>query len=156
MPGQPYLLSARESGVQSQIQANRYVGIGIQLALDDKETRLPVILRVVPDGPADRAGINAGDLIERIDQATVKPGTRSVDVVQQLHSAKGTTLMLRIRSKDTKTSRSVSLLRTPVMIRSVREFSKEKIGTERKPRRIPRRTSVISRSSASAGARFTS
>jgi carboxyl-terminal processing protease len=55
----------------------KFAGIGVTLA---KPTRLgyPVIIATVPGGPAAKAGLNSGDIIESIDGMT----TREMNLVQ--------------------------------------------------------------------------
>jgi len=122
VPGHVGLLPRKEARVQSQLQANRYVGIGIALSMEDK-TKLPRIKKVFPNGPADGAGIRGGDLITEIEHEPVASGTRLVKVVERLRGAEGTELALRIRRGDSKVPLAFTLLRIPVMIAPVHEVS---------------------------------
>ena len=65
VPGGGFLSQANEAKVAAQLTANRYVGIGIALSLDDKKS--PTISEVIYDGPAWHAGLKANDTIQEID-----------------------------------------------------------------------------------------
>jgi len=123
--GHAGLVSRKEAVVQSQLQANRYVGIGIALNMEDKKTKLPRIVKVFPNGPADGAGIRAGDLIAEIEHEPVVPGDRLVKFVERLRGAEGTEPALRIRRGDSKVPLAFNLLRLPVMIPSVHAVGDE-------------------------------
>ena len=118
--GSPYILRTKDARVQTQIAANRYVGIGIALSADEKKTELPKITMVQPGGPAQLGGVKAGDLIEEIDKSPVKPGTQLVDVVDRLRGAEGTEVTVRVRQPDAKEPRTLTLKRLPVMFKSVK------------------------------------
>ena len=59
-------MTAKERRVAEQIAGNRYVGIHITLGMDEKEKR-PMIHDVFPGGPAGRAGIKDGAVLEEVD-----------------------------------------------------------------------------------------
>lgn len=71
--------------VDKQLAANRYVGIGIQLTMEDK---YPKINKVFPGGPAAKSGARDGDLILEVDGQETK-GETLVEVIQWLRGAKG-------------------------------------------------------------------
>jgi len=124
LPGSPYILPAKEARVQAQIQANRYVGIGIALSIDEK-SKLPQIKHAQPGGPAQLGGVRAGDLIEEINAVRVAPGARLAEVVDQLRGAEGTELAIQVRQSDAKQARTLHLMRLPVMFKSVKSSQKE-------------------------------
>jgi len=120
VPGDPYLLPTKEAHAQAQLQDNRYVGLGIGVGLEDKLKRAR-IQTVIPGGTAEAGGIQAGDLIEAIDHVDVAPGTPLRHTIQRLRGPEGTTVTLRLRDEKTKTSRTGTFARLPVMIKSVEE-----------------------------------
>jgi carboxyl-terminal processing protease len=120
VPGNPYLLPTKEAHAQALLQDNRYVGLGIGVGLDDKQ-KLAHIQSVIPGGTAEAGGIQAGDVIEAIDQVDVAPGTPLRKTVQRLRGPEGTTVTLRLRDEKTKISRTATFARLPVMIKSVEE-----------------------------------
>ncbi len=118
VPGSPYVLPAKEVRVRNQIQANRYIGIGIAVTVDDK-TKLTQIMHAIPGGPAHLGGVRDGDLIEQINHAPVKPGTKINEVVDALRGPEGTELTIQVRQPQAKESRTLKLVRLPVMLKSV-------------------------------------
>jgi carboxyl-terminal processing protease len=117
--GHAYLLPAKEARVQAQLQANRYIGIGIALGMDDK-SHLPQIKVTQAGGPARLGGVRAGDLIEEINHVRVAPKAQIRDVVDQLRGPEGSELTIRVRQPDAKESRTLALVRLPVMFKSVK------------------------------------
>ena len=69
-PGSPRLVSAKEARAEMQMQANRYVGLGIAVEWNDSK-QFPEIVNIVPGGPAEIGGMREGDLIEAIDHVPV-------------------------------------------------------------------------------------
>jgi C-terminal peptidase prc len=125
VPGHPYFVSAKAARAESQLQANRYVGLGIGVSWEDK-LRLTRINNVIPGGPAEQAGIREGDRIEEIDHLAVTPGTSLKDVIERLRGAEGTKVALGLRNPDSKASRTLTVVRLPVMIKSVEDASDNK------------------------------
>ena len=64
-------MTAKDRKVAEQIEGNRYVGIHIALAMDNKE-KLPGSVEVFEGGPADRAGAKKDDRLEEIDGVATK------------------------------------------------------------------------------------
>jgi C-terminal processing protease CtpA/Prc len=120
--GNPVLVSGKEARAQTQLQANRYVGLGITVA-EDHKSRLPQVNQVNPGGPADAGGVREGDLIEEIDHVAVAPGTPASEVVERARGAEGTEVTLRLRSGDSSDSRTITVTRRRIMLSSVEEES---------------------------------
>jgi C-terminal processing protease CtpA/Prc len=122
VPGDPYRLPTKDAHAQAQLQDNRYVGLGIGVGLDDK-VKLARIQSVIPGGTAEAGGIQAGDLIEAIDQVDVAPGTPLRKIIERIRGPEGTTVTLRLREEKSTTARTGTFTRLPVMIKSVEEVS---------------------------------
>lgn len=96
------LVSAKEARVAEQFEGNLYVGIHIALGSNQAERR-PQVKEVFEGGPADRAGVANGDLIERIDgKDTLDMELR--EAVDRLRGEEGTEVELRVRSEKAKSS----------------------------------------------------
>ena len=93
------------------------------MGLDDK-AKLARIQNVIAGGTAEAGGIQAGDLIEAIDHVDVAPGTPLRKIIERLRGPEGTTVTLRLREEKSKTSRTGTFARLPVMIKSVEEVSR--------------------------------
>jgi CubicO group peptidase (beta-lactamase class C family) len=89
--------------------AREMVGIGTALDID-KETHVPRILKVLPDSPAAEAGLTAGLLIQKIDDASTadKP---LPDCVKLLRGPAGTKVRLDILDPQLNKTKSVELTR---------------------------------------------
>ncbi len=109
VPGDTELMSAKDARVAEQMAGNRYVGIHITLGMDDKEQR-PMIPSVFPGGPAGRAGIQAGAIIEEIDGADTK-GMKLREAVDRLRGDEGTDVTVKIRQPKETKSRTLKITR---------------------------------------------
>ena len=110
---------SKEAKVQEQISGNRYVGIGIQLALN-KENQ-PQIRAAMPGGTARQAGIHSGDLIEEVDGTDARSRPLS-QVVDWLRGDEGTTVRVKVRQPNSKESRIYALKRAKVPFQHVFGF----------------------------------
>jgi C-terminal peptidase prc len=109
-------VDSKEARVQEQISANRYVGIGIQLA-NNKGNR-PQIRAAMPGGAARQAGIRSGDIIEEIDGKDTHNWPLR-QVVDSLRGEEGTTVSVKVRGPDSKNSRNYTLKRAKVPFQHV-------------------------------------
>jgi carboxyl-terminal processing protease len=103
------LISAKERAVMEQFEGNRYVGIHIALGLNDQEKR-PSIFDVIDGGPADRAGVKKGDLLEMIDGADTK-GMPLREAVDRLRGDEGTNVTIKVRQPKAANSRTYTVTR---------------------------------------------
>jgi carboxyl-terminal processing protease len=96
--------------------SGRYSGIGIEMATDGE---LIVVVAPVDDGPADRAGIRAGDIIVAVDDLPV--GAVDLDdAVHRLRGVSGTMVRLDVRREGLAAPLVFDLERGPVALQSVR------------------------------------
>lgn len=79
-------------------RANRYVGVGITVNAVEREEGL-LILSVIPDGPADQAGLAAGEIITAVDGVSVAGDNRETGTELVIGEA-GTQVELTILSED--------------------------------------------------------
>jgi carboxyl-terminal processing protease len=109
LPGRARLLSAQELKVEEQLAGNRYVGLHIALSFD-REAKRSSIGEVFPGGPADRAGLLAGDLIEEID-GTSTEGLAMPKVIERLRGAEGSPVTIRVRQPKAAEARVLTITR---------------------------------------------
>lgn len=109
VPGGAELLPEKERKVRESMAANLYVGIQIQIGVDDK-TKRPKFLKVLEGGPADNAGARLNDLIEEIDGASTE-GMRLSQVVDRLRGAEGTEVLVRFRRPSSDEVFTKSMIR---------------------------------------------
>ena len=88
--------------------AGRYHGIGVSIGiLDDR----PGILKIAAGGPADRAGLEVGDLLLTVDAWQVPEGAGLDDVQPHLEGPERSIVRLRVRNVVDGRERSVEIER---------------------------------------------
>jgi carboxyl-terminal processing protease len=76
------------------LDGGNFSGVGISIQVDEK-TKLLLVNEVIPDGPAEHAGLQAGDVITLIDGKSTKGLTTDQDA-KLLRGDKGTIVKLTI------------------------------------------------------------
>jgi carboxyl-terminal processing protease len=82
------------------LDGGNFSGVGISIQVDDK-TKLLVVNEVIPGGPAEKAGLQAGDTITLIDGKSTKDLTTDQDA-KLLRGDKGTIVKLTIERGGTE------------------------------------------------------
>lgn len=98
----------------SQELSGQFEGIGAEIGLRDNQI---VVIAPLPNTPADRAGIKAGDAILAID-GTPTTGLTVEDAVARIRGARGTTVVLTVSRGDQK-PQDISVTRDTINIESV-------------------------------------
>lgn len=102
--------------------SGEFGGIGVTFTEDDKGDFL--IVSVIDDTPAYKAGIRAGDIIEAVDGKTYDDMN---DIVAVIRGKEGTSLKLKYK-RDNK-EKTVTIVRDTIQIESVKsEIRKDNIG----------------------------
>ena len=91
-------------------------GLGIQIGV--KNNRLTVIAPI-EDTPAFTAGIQAGDVITKVDETPTKDLTL-MEAVQRMRGARGTSVNLTVEREGTENPLDFTLTRDIIKIQSVR------------------------------------
>jgi carboxyl-terminal processing protease len=138
VPGDPRIVSAKELKVQNQLAANRYVGIGIQVAWNNsaKYDGFSHIEAVFRDGPADKAGLKRDDMIKEIDGVNTHE-MKLAQVIDLLRGDENSVVRLLVQSGSGSQPRSVSITRSVVPRETV---------VERPPFLDPEKTHSVSSS----------
>lgn len=121
--GDPYtvfLPPTEQKSVQEEIGGS-FEGVGIQLGYD-KEKRLAVIAPL-EDTPADKAGVQAGDLIVKIGDKDAG-GLSLPEAVNLIRGEKGTSIALEIYHEGDAKTKTVDLKRDTIVVKSV-EFEEK-------------------------------
>ncbi|MBC8354075.1 MAG: PDZ domain-containing protein [Planctomycetes bacterium] len=111
----PRYVPEEEYVVQQQIRDNRYVGIGIQLSQSEGR---PAMFKVLPNGPANRAGGRDGDVIVTID-GTDTEGMQLSDTIERLRGNDGEAVTLTVRQPKETEARTLELVRGEVPFETV-------------------------------------
>ncbi len=92
-----------------------YAGIGVEVMPGHKGV---VVVRRMPDSPAEHAGIRAGDVIVRIDGAAVDPG--NVDAaIQRMRGPQGSLIRLAVQRTGATAPLQFAVRRAEVRLVSV-------------------------------------
>jgi carboxyl-terminal processing protease len=89
-----FLTPKQYAELNEGLDGGNFSGVGISIAVDDK-TKLLTVNDVIPDGPAEKAGLQAGDTITEIDGKSTKGLTTDEDA-KLLRGPKGTVVHLTI------------------------------------------------------------
>jgi carboxyl-terminal processing protease len=91
-----------------------YPGVGIEVVAEEAGVK---ILRPIEGSPAAQAGLQAGDIIVKIDNKEV--GSDQAGAIAQLRGPSGSTVKLTVRREGTPDPLDFSLRRAKVDVRSV-------------------------------------
>ncbi len=87
-----YMTPEESTDYQASLHGDVGSGIGVEIGLRDGYVR---VLRTLPDNPAKKAGILAGDIIYKIDDEEVY--AESTDIIsQKLHGTKGSKVKVTV------------------------------------------------------------
>ncbi len=92
-----------------------FTGVGIEVRM--KEGRV-VIVAPIEDSPAQKAGLQSGDVIVKVDEKDVL-GLPLDEVIKRITGVPGTSVTLTILSPKTGQTRTVALVRTAITIHNV-------------------------------------
>ncbi|MBX9667971.1 MAG: S41 family peptidase [Candidatus Obscuribacterales bacterium] len=95
----------------------KIVGIGINLQQTKDKARL-LITRTIEDGPAERAGIKAGDEIVAIDSSNAV-GITPEQAAEKIRGTAGTAVQLTVKREKETELKKVSITRSEIIIRAV-------------------------------------
>ena len=104
----------------SSSTSSEYIGIGLTLYIDQDTAKL-MISSVIPGSPAESAGLNAGDTIDKIDGSNAR-GIGVAKAAQLIKGKEGTKVKLSIVKIDGKKS-DVVLKRSRIFIKNTNPFN---------------------------------
>jgi len=114
----------REDHVERQKTARReYGGLGIEVTLESGLVKLNYVL---PDGPADKAGLKRGDFITEVEGEKVLGKTLD-DAVEGMRGLEGDPINVTVLSAD-NTTKEVTVIREIIYGRAVRHRVEDGIG----------------------------
>jgi carboxyl-terminal processing protease len=105
-------LSADQSETAQEDLEGRYGGTGVDITLQNNQV---VVSNVVPESPAELAGIVRGDVIERIDDLLVDVSDFD-GLIRQLRGDIGSRVKLSMRRAGTGASFDVELVREEIVV----------------------------------------
>ena len=104
--------------MNEQLRGNRYVGIGIQLAGNEKE-QFPQIVIPFRRGAARTAGAKPGDLMVEIDGKSTKGVLDLEKIVEWLRGEEGTPVTVVVRQPGAAEPRTLKMVRAVIPLDSV-------------------------------------
>lgn len=112
--GDPYTnyLPPKESEMFAEDISGNFSGVGMEVGIRDE---IITIIAPLPDSPAEKAGLIAGDAIIRIGDKTTE-GMTTDEAVQLIRGEKGTEVMLTIYRKGEDEFRDVTIMRDTITI----------------------------------------
>ena len=108
--------SLKHTNEQTAEPIYEIVGIGTSLVLDG-DTKTIRIAKIIPNSPADKAGVVSGLIIQRIDDTQTK-GLSLKECVKLLAGPVGSKVRLALVDAKSKESKSVELTRQKFLISS--------------------------------------
>lgn len=126
-PGRLDLVSEKDFKVVEQLNANRYVGTGIQVRTNAEEKLVQVML-AFPNGPARKAGLKTDDLILEVEGISVRGAGMIRKVVDLLRGEEGSTVTLVVRQPGSEEKRTISIVRSVIPLQTV--FGYERLSEE--------------------------
>jgi carboxyl-terminal processing protease len=120
VPGGGDFLPSKEFAVQQQLNENRYVGIGIELAMDQKDG-LPFIRTAIRRGPLHRAGGRDEDRIIAVDGQSTE-SLKLAEVVELLRGPEGSAVQVELRAPGASDSRTLEIVRGVVPLETVQGY----------------------------------
>lgn len=113
-PGNPSRLPAKEAKVRSQLEANRYVGIGISLT---QVNGVPQIFKSMYGGSGYKAGVRSNDFILEINGSATQ-GKSLGEVVDELRGEEDTEVTLVLQQPE-QPSRTLTIKRQVTFIPTI-------------------------------------
>ncbi len=109
-------LDAKNYKAFRESTSGKFVGVGIEISAEDG---LVKVVSPIEGSPAAHAGIEAGDLITRIDGTPVK-GLSLDQAVKRMRGKPGTQVTLTLLRKSQNRTLTVTVTRAEIHVRSVR------------------------------------
>jgi len=96
--------------------SGEFGGLGIEVGMEDGFVK---VIAPIDDTPASRAGIQAGDLIIRLDDESVR-GMSLSDAVSRMRGEKGSDITLTILREGEDQPKEITITRDIIQVQSVR------------------------------------
>jgi carboxyl-terminal processing protease len=105
------------AGLNEGLDGGNFPGVGILIDLD-QNTKSPEVVQTIDGGPAAKAGVQAGDIVVKVDGRT----TQGLSIAQDsgmLRGKEGTTAELTVQRKGTTDPLVFRIVRAPIHVPSV-------------------------------------
>lgn len=115
-------MSADEYKSMQETTSGEFFGIGVEIYMENGQV---TVVSPIADTPADRAGLQAGDVILSIDGQSTQELTLQ-DVVSRIRGPKGSAVELTVLHTSAKTPQTVRITRGAIPLISVKSKELEK------------------------------
>ncbi len=122
----PYTVMVWPKQVQDfeKMMTNEFTGIGIEIS---KRSGLLTVASLLPDTPAYNSGLDAGDIIEKVDGVETKDMTLMC-AVHRITGPKGTQVKLTIRRPGEDKTRDIVITRDRIKVPTIRGWQRTETG----------------------------
>jgi len=122
----PYTVMIWPRHVQNfeKTMTNEFTGIGIEIT---KTKGLLTVASLLPDTPAYNSGLDAGDVIEKVDGIETKDMTLNC-AVQKITGPKGTKVTLTVRREGEKKPLEITITRARITVATLRGWQRTEAG----------------------------
>ena len=122
----PYTVIVWPRQVQDfeKLMTNEFTGIGIEIS---KPKGMLTVSSLLPDTPAYRAGLDAGDVIECVDSVSTKDMSLMC-AVKKITGPKGTKVNLTIKREGEQEVRTMDLVRDRIIVPTIRGWQRTENG----------------------------
>jgi len=114
----------KQAGDFEKIMTNEFTGIGIEIS---KEKGLLTVVSLLPGTPAYNSGLDADDVIEKVDGVETKDMSLSC-AVKNITGPAGTDVKLTIRSPHEDKSRDITITRARIIVPTIRGWQRTEGG----------------------------
>ena len=118
-------VDAEGAKMSRQRLEGEFEGIGATVDLTDDDVIR--IVRPLPESPAEKAGLQPGDLVVAVDGVPTKDKSLE-EVVREVRGPAGTTVVLTIRREDETDTREIAIVRQTIVVPSVISKSVDEFG----------------------------
>jgi carboxyl-terminal processing protease len=122
----PYTVMVWPRQVQDfeKLMMNEFTGIGIEIS---KPRGLLTVGSLLPDTPAYRSGLDAGDVIEAVDGVPTKDMSLMC-AVKKITGPKGTTVTLAVKRRSQEKAESLTITRDRIIVPTIRGWQRTEAG----------------------------
>jgi carboxyl-terminal processing protease len=122
----PYTVMVWPRQVQDfeKLMTNEFTGIGIEIS---KPKGLLTVASLLPDTPAYRSGLDAGDVIEAVDDLPTKDMSLMC-AVKKITGPKGTDVRLTVRRGGTDKTEDITITRDRIIVPTIRGWQRTETG----------------------------
>jgi carboxyl-terminal processing protease len=114
----------RQADDFEKLMTNEFSGIGIEIS---KTKGLLTVASLLPDTPAYKVGLDAGDIIEQVDGIPTKDMSLEC-AIRKITGPKGTKVTLTIKRSGEETTRLLTITRAKIVVPTVRGWKREETG----------------------------